>query len=359
MNRRVKRILFMAALGVSVCLSTSCSKKEGSNAKVVFTTGFGKDEIFRIGDAVCEKPELMVYLSTMKNQYEGVFGAGIWDTSIDGVKLEQNVKDRALEDLAQIKVMVLMAKERGVELSETEQENAAKSAKEYEQSLGEKGMESLGVDADVVLKMYQEYALANKLYNTIIGEVNPEISDDEARIITVSHIFLKTYSKDEAGNKVPFSAEKKQKVYEKAVEIQKKALEPEQDFGALAAEYSDDSNLSYSFGKGEMDINFEKAAFMLDNNAISDVVESENGYHIIKCLSTYEKEGTEKNKVVLIEKRKREAFNSEYRAFLENLAKSVNESAVEEINLMADGQVHSLGFFELYDKYFTISAMIR
>ena len=349
----------MTALSVSICLSTSCNKKEGSGAKVVFTTGFDKNEMFRIGDSVCEKPELLVYLTTMKNQYEGVFGNGIWDTSIDGVKLEQSLKNRAVENLAQIKTMVLMAKEREIELTEEEQEKVAKSAKEYTDSLGEKGMESLGVNADGILKMYQEYALANKVYNAIIGEVNPEISDDEARIITVSHIFLRTYSKDEAGNKVPYSADKKQKVYDKAVEIRTKALEPEQDFGALAAEYSEDSNLTYSFGKGEMDVNFEKAAFQLDNDAISDVVESENGYHILKCLSTYEKEGTEKNKIVLIEKRKQEAFDSEYKAFLSTLATSINEPAIQEINLMTDYQVKALGFFDLYNKYFTVATIAK
>ena len=345
--------MIATALCLIVFAIASCSKKEGGTApKVVFTTGSDKNEMFRIGDAVCEKPELMVYLTNMKNQYEGVFGNGIWDTSIDGVKLEQNLKNRAIENLAQIKVMVLMAKDKGIELTLDEQEKVQKSAKEYADSLGEAGMKSLDVDADKIKTMYEEYALASKVYQTIIGAVNPEISDEEARIITVSHIFLKTYSKDEDGKKVPYTEEKKKKVYEKAVEIREKALDPEQDFGALAAEFSEDSNATYSFGKGEMDQKIEEAAFLLDNDAVSEVIETENGYHILKCLSTYEKEGTEKNKTILVEKRKKEAFETEYNAFLATLAKNLNETAIAEVSFPVDGQVKSSGFFDLYNKYF-------
>ena len=36
--------------------------------------------------------------------------------------------------------------------------------------------------------MYGEYALAAKVYRQIVENVNPEISDDEARTITVEAI---------------------------------------------------------------------------------------------------------------------------------------------------------------------------
>ena len=36
----------------------------------------------------------------------------------------------------------------------------------------------------------------------LIADINPEISDDEARTITVQHILIKTYSLNEDGEKV-------------------------------------------------------------------------------------------------------------------------------------------------------------
>lgn len=42
--------------------------------------------------------------------------------------------------------------------------------------------------------MYREYALADKVYTFIIKDINPEVSDDEARTITVRQILIMTYS---------------------------------------------------------------------------------------------------------------------------------------------------------------------
>ncbi len=48
-----------------------------NSAKVVFTTGLGPDEVFRIGNGVCTVPEMMVYLTNTQNQYESVYGAEV------------------------------------------------------------------------------------------------------------------------------------------------------------------------------------------------------------------------------------------------------------------------------------------
>ena len=43
----------------------------------------------------------------------------------------------------------------------------------------------------------------------------------------------------------------------------------------------------YTFGRGEMLVAFENAAFSLEKGEMSDVVESENGYHIILVTDKY------------------------------------------------------------------------
>ena len=45
---------------------TACGE---NTTRVVFTTGFGKDEVFRIDNSVCKKSEMMVYLTTIQQQY--------------------------------------------------------------------------------------------------------------------------------------------------------------------------------------------------------------------------------------------------------------------------------------------------
>jgi len=58
------------------------------------------------------------------------------------------------------------------------------------------------------------------------------------------------------------------------------------DFAALAAEHSDCPSSAMggdlgSFGRGMMVPEFEQAAFALETGAVSDVVQTDFGYHLI------------------------------------------------------------------------------
>lgn len=341
-----RKIVCCLALALCAVSFTSCS-----SAKVVFTTGFGENEVFRIDSAVCTLPELMVYLTNTQNQYESVYGSEVWNISLDGVTLEENVKEMVLAKIAQIKSMYLLAGNKDVQLTEAEQTKVEQAAQEYFRSLNDTEVELLGVDLDTVVQLYTEYALADKVYKYIIQDINPEISDDEARTITVQHILLKTYTTDGAGKRVAYTEELKRNVYQRACDIREQAVSGEQNFLDLASRYSEDATVTYSFGKGEMDIAFEEAAFSLETDEISQVVETESGYHIIKCINTFDREQTDANKLEIVEERRREVFGQEYDAFVEKLNREINEKLWQQVNFVHDDNVTTSNFFDVYDKY--------
>lgn len=322
------------------------------SGRVVFTTGFGRDEVFKIGNEVCTKGELTLYLTNMQNRYESVYGAQVWNLSLDGVTFEENVKEMALAKLAQVKAMVLLADSKGVELDAGEQNLVEQAAVEYYASMTDRERELIGVGEDDVRKLYGEYALAYKVYEYIIQDINPEISDDEARTITVQHILLHTYGTDSEGNKTAYSGQDKSDVYKKACEIRRQALADGADFLEIAERYSEDSAITCSFGKGETDPVFEKTAFALETGEVSEVIETAAGFHIIKCISTFDRNETEANKLMIVEERRKEVFNDEYDAFLEPLTRQLNTKLWEEITLIHDGEVTTANFFEIYKKYF-------
>jgi hypothetical protein len=75
---------------------------------------------------------------------------------------------------------------------------------------------------------------------------------------------------------------------EKAEEILVEVKKPNADFAELAKKYSQDEQTAQQggdlgkFGKGKMMPEFEEVAFSLEPGQISEVVETEFGYHIIK-----------------------------------------------------------------------------
>ena len=200
--------VLLLLIGMSIMiLMSGCGK--GNDTKIVLTAGFAKDEIFKIDDIKCTIPEMTVYLTNIQNQYENVFGEEIWDTQIDGVTLEDNVKEVALSKMAQVKSIVLMARQRGIVLDDVEQEKVEEATDQYYNSLTSYEIETMGIDRETVRGLYEEYALATKVYDVIIKDINPEISDDEARTITVSNILIKTYKVGNGNDRIPYTVEEK------------------------------------------------------------------------------------------------------------------------------------------------------
>ena len=340
-----------ALLTVLLLLLSGCMDSlKGS--KVVLTTGFEKNEVFRIEDMSCTLPEAMVYLINTKNRYESVYGREIWNVSLDGVTLEENIKETVLAQLAQQKTMNLLARQNGVALSEEEEARVMQAAETYFQSLSEEEKSALQITVKDVEELYREYALARKVYQYIIKDINPEISDDEARTITVQYIYFRTCVLDGTGKKIEYSEEEKQEILRKAEEVWFQLKNEEADFEELILKYSDSEEGTCSFGKGEKDQAFEDAAFNLETDEISDIVETPDGYYLIKCISTFNRTETDANKVKIVEKRREEVFGQEYEDFVAALTRNLNEDLWQSVSLAGTENITTSDFFDVFDKYF-------
>src|SRR5262245_22287248 len=102
--------------------------------------------------------------------------------------------------------------------------------------------------------------------------------------VKAQHILFKTQGK---------TPEEIEKIKEKARGVLERAKKGE-DFGSLAKQYSEDTTASAGgdlgdFGRGQMVPEFEKAAFSLGVGAISDLVQTQFGIHIIKVNGKQER----------------------------------------------------------------------
>lgn len=346
-GRSVRIGLIVVGVTLSLCGCAPRTGKGGTGPRVVLTTGFEEDEVFRIEKSSCTLPEIMVYMTNIKNQYEDAYGEEIWDSAYRGETLEENIKNTVLARIARIKALNLLAQEHEVSLSQEELKKTAEAAKIYYASLNETERTLMGADEALIAQMYEEYALATKIYEYLIADINPEISDDEARTITVQHILIKTYSLNEENEAVPYSEMDKREAYQRALEVYRRARNGE-EFASLIAEYSEDENVSYSFGKGSFEESFEEAAFNLGTGEISGIVETSQGYHIIKCISTFDRDETDRNKMKIVEQRRKEVFSEEYSGFVEGLTRNIDEQLWESVGFIEDSEVNTSSFFEIY-----------
>lgn len=349
MKTRIKRLLWLPVIILlEVFLLTGCDKDK---IKIVFTTGFEEDVVFKIEDISCTKPEIMIYLVNTENIYDEVFGEKIWKVPYDGKDVESRYKETILSRISQIKAMNLYAKEIGVNLNDEEKKNISMAANEYFSSLSNEEKQLFNVSEDLLYNMYAEFAVANKVYEEVTKGVNPEISDDEARTVTIRSILIKTYNIDENGYKIQYSQQMKEDAMKRAYEILGR-IKAGEEFEILEADYNEDEKSSYSFARGVMPKVIEDAAFNLDEGEVSDVIESEYGYHIIKVISNFDEEQTDINKQLIVSKRKEEAFVETYDNYIKTLTSSINMDLWNSISYERSEGVSTTTFFDVYDKYF-------
>ena len=352
----MRRNVILATILIMVMLLAGCG--DLSDVRVVMSVGMSKDEVFRVDDMTCSRTEMLVYISNIAGEYVDVYGRDIFEASVEGETLGENVKQLALAKVSQVKVINLLAFDRGVEPTEELLSVINEATDEYLESISEEELSRYQIDRDKIYDMYYEYGMSKLMYSTIIKDINPEISDDEARTITVEHILLKTFDIDENGNRVEldsFTKEEKKRLAEELVQ----RIEGGENFETLAAEYSEDENLTYAFGKGEMDAVFENAAFNLSSGEVSGVVETEFGYHIIKCISTFNREITDENKVKILKNRRDQAFRDIYDDFEENVSRELNDKIFDSLPDMKDERIGSKNFFDVFEDRWNESELVN
>ncbi len=169
----------------------------------------------------------------------------------------------------------------------------APSPEAFEEQLKAKGMTLAQVRDHAVEQQLFQLILVREATNGIVikdAEVTNFYRDNPNQFkiperVHVAHILISTL---DPLTQQALPPEKKKEKLKLATELKARA-EKGEDFAALVKQYSDDPGSKnkggeYTFARGKMVLEFEDAAFSMKVNQISDPVETQFGYHIIKLL---------------------------------------------------------------------------
>lgn len=328
MKMHKKKKIVGIILGISL-LFVGC--KFGKTA-IVFTSGLGSKDVFHIGGTVCSLTQAKVYLCNYQNIYGNSYGVNLWEHTSADDSLEEYVKDITIAELARVICMDELAKKEEISLTDDELSKVSEAASTYYESLSEAEITYMDVNKSDIKGLYKEYALAQKLYNSLTESVNEEVSDDEARIIEAMQIVVTDK--------------------EKADEVQSE-LNQGKDFLAVASNYNEAANIEITFGRGDIPSQVEKVAFELDDDEISSCITTDDGFYFIKCTNKFNEELTDANKKNIVKKREKEAFEDVYDEFVDGLSSNINENLWDSVKVDQDDAITTNSFFKVYDEYFT------
>lgn len=317
-------ILVLAVIALIIFLKTAVGKKS-----IYISTGFEKDVMIKVDQTTTSRLEVMLHLTDLVNEYEELFGQDVWSETMNGLTFDQYVIDQIRSKLTRIKCMNQEAARRGIVLSNQEELNITKAAAEYVASVEKESVKKYGITEKDVQEAFRAMLLSEKLFDDMTYEVDTEISEDEARVITIQYI--RTDSMEQAG----------------AV---KNRLSSGESFAALIKE-NNPYEYTYELRRGEMEEAFEEAAFNLVTGETSDIVQTGSGYYIIMCVNEYDKVKTAANKEQMIKDSKLAMFNQKFEPYEADLYAEYNEKLWEKISL--DDRIKAgVSFSEIYAKYF-------
>lgn len=318
--------------GICVLIAAVLQGCQVTGSEVIVNADSAGNEVFKIKDEVCTLPEARVVLTNYQNMYDTTYGINLWEHEFKDNELETYVKDLTISRLAQIMAMDYLAQDNGIVLEEEEQEKIKQAAKEYFDSLNDAEKEYMQVKQDDIETLYTRYGLANKLYTHLTQGVNDEVSDEEARVMEAQQILVS----DE----------------EKAEEVEQQ-LEEGNDFLTVANRYNEAAETEVFFSKNGVEQAVAEVVFSLENEEVSKRIKAEEGYYFVKCINHYDQARTDDNKSVILEERRKEAFDDVYQGFLIELPSEINERLWNEVKVEVNEELTTDSFFRVYEKYCT------
>lgn len=289
-----KAINITAIVAVLLIIASVVYVKLISKDKSIYiSTGFGENVVAKVDGQDILASEVLVLLADAKIEYEEMFGQDIWNEKMGEQTFDEYVMQMIRARIVRQKCMNVLAKSRGIVLSSTEEQNVEKAASEYMEQLPKNQAKALGATKQLLKQMYTEAIIAKRIFEDMTLEVNTEVSEDEARVISIQYIRTTDLSKAN-----------------QAIE----RLNAGESFMNLIKE-NNPYEYEYILKRGEVESNLEQAAFALASGEMSPVIQTTMGYYIVLCVNDYDRVKTASNKEKIITQRRLDTFNNSFEEY--------------------------------------------
>lgn len=338
-----KVLVILGILAVIVLCAGVCYMQLRPRAVLVVSTtdenGTQKKDTVYMKEAVYSIYQVENQYNQYSSIYQQLYGKTYWemeDVDSKGRNGASAAKKQVMDSLKQREILYMEAQKRGYSLTAEEEKTAENNVTDTMKNFTDKQKKLEGLDEKTLKSEFKKNALAEKFRQILIKESGV---DEEALKATVNKKdyrqytlqYYKVSNQETSGEETKeVSAEQKQTNLTNMQALQEKAKTAE-DFTKLLDD-NDKTGIQYQtenlIKKDLKDSTFlnkklRKQIMEMDNGQISDIIEGDDGYYLIKMVNNDDSEAYDNQCQSVVNEEETKQFNARYAEFAPNYVTEV------------------------------------
>lgn len=267
------------------------------------------------------------------DMYSYYFGGSAWDSDFSGtgVTMQEDVKNSVMDSMFELYTLNAHTQEYGVALSEEDQTKIAETAAAFIEVNSREALKELGADQEIVEEYLRLVTIQAKMHEAIIANVDTNVSDEEANTSAYSYVRVsKTTYTDADGNSAQYTEEELEMLAETVG-----AFATEAKAGTLE-EAAETYGYTVSTGTFTADDEMLDTAVLTalqgsEEGAVSDVIDTENAYYVVRLDAKTDAAATETTRESIIRDREDALYEEVLSGWQEEHTWEVKESVWKDV----------------------------
>lgn len=301
------------------------------------------DVVAEFGDTKIKAGVAEFYARYQQASYEAYYmpyyGDNMWTTEVsDGSTYEDSVKNNALDTLKTMYVLETHMDEYNVEYTSDDEAAVAEAAQAFVDANDGEALSASAGNIENVKEVLKLITIQRKMYNAMIEDADTEVSDDEAAQKSMSYAFFSFETTDDSGNKTTLDDDGKVALKETAMNFQTEAANGTKTFEECAEKAGVEAQTAtFDSDTTSPSTDLIKAADVLGEGQVTDVIETDSGYYVAKVTSMLDREATDAKKTSIISERQQTLYNDLCKEWVDDADITVHENVWKKLDFTKHG----------------------
>ena len=259
--------------------------------------------------------------------YVAYFGEEVWSSDLygSGTTMADDVKSGIMDSLFAMYTLEAHSAEYGVTLSAEDEAAIADAASGFLAANSSDAINALGADQNVVERYLTLYTIQQRMYDAIIAQADTEVSDEEANTSAYSYVRVsKTTYTDADGNSAEYDEAGLEELAVTVGEFDAEAREGTLENAAEAYGYTVNTG-TFTADDETMQVEILAALSGLEEGEVSEVVERDEAYYILRLDARTDEQATEGTRQSIIAQRRSDLYNDTLTGWQEGHTWTVDE----------------------------------